>query len=889
MNESDPTASPCGDDSEYAGIDAVSGRIDETVFLRILYEFSSTLIRINTLDELVWHVVRQVVGKLGFEDCVIYQLDKEVNLLVQTAAIGEKNPEANVIVNRLKIPVGRGVTGRVAASGEPIVVGDAAAQADYIEDIVSRKSEICVPIFCDGELWGVIDSEDPRDNYYADHHLRFLKSVASLVGFKIQQIQLAEQLHNAEKTRAALFQIASISHVANDTKELLLLLQPVMAELMSVNIIKFGIYDKNSDCFSLRYSLDEGIAQAGLLNSPAEALSRSAARYLALRGQTLILNRTEFQHYIDQGYFNGRKHTPQLWMGIPFEVDENRVGIVVLESFSPTLRLSMRDTELLRDVGAGIGDALNHNSNVQACRKAEYTLAESEARLRGIIENAPFSIVLKDLEHRFLVVGSEYCRRHNVSPDDVLGKDESAIHPELYSKQIHEAEKSAIKSRKSIAFEALVPFSDGSEHSLLVTKFPILDDRGEVSGIGSISIDVTEQRRAEQQLLQAQKMETVGQLTGGIAHEFNNLLTVIIGGIEQAQEEASGEYQVSALEMAFRAAENGARLTQRLLAFSRTQFLAPKPTDINAVVLDTTKLISLALGSEIELEKILAGNLWYAMVDSCQLENALINIAMNSKHAMPMGGKLVFETKNVVLRDILVDEHNVIEAGDYVTITVSDAGSGMPDEIRRRVFEPFFTTKEVGKGSGLGLSMVLGFVSQSGGYVTVSSRLHEGTVVRLYLPRTDTRPRDEASKTDLHGLLKAGPEKILVVEDNSDVRMLLSRFLKNLGYDAVLVKDGLAAVVELERTDTPFDMLITDMVLPKGMDGRKIAARFLDLNGGGGVLYISGFTRDKSIRERRIDDRSDFLAKPFTQKDLALRIRRILDETTRLNTDKNRQ
>jgi signal transduction histidine kinase/CheY-like chemotaxis protein len=382
---------------------------------------------------------------------------------------------------------------------------------------------------------------------------------------------------------------------------------------------------------------------------------------------------------------------------------------------------------------------------------------------------------------------------------------------------------------------------------------------------------------AEERLRQSQKLEAVGQLTGGVAHDFNNLLTVIIGNLEIAQQNLSSwskeaeEYVRRAIANAMGGAQRATALTQRLLAFARRQPLAPTPINVNGLVLGLSEFIRRTLGEDVELEVVGSAGLWQVEADQAELEAAILNLVVNARDAMRGGGKLSVETSNAFLDEAYCRDYLDIKPGQYVLIAVTDTGRGMDKQTIDRAFEPFFTTKEAGQGTGLGLSQVYGFVKQSNGHVKIYSEPDEGTTVKIYLPRLlggapEPAPREpEAASGD------AG-ETVLVVEDDADVRAYVVEVLRRLGYRVLEAKDGPSALA----SDGPIDLLLTDVVLP-GMNGRQLSdamkARQPDLK----VLFMTGYSRNAIVHQGRLDPGVELIQKPLSQGVLAAKIRSILD------------
>jgi PAS domain S-box-containing protein len=386
-------------------------------------------------------------------------------------------------------------------------------------------------------------------------------------------------------------------------------------------------------------------------------------------------------------------------------------------------------------------------------------------------------------------------------------------------------------------------------------------------------------RQTEEALRQAQKMESVGQLTGGIAHDFNNLLQIVTGNLEILQRNlAEGAPRLRrAVENAMVGARRAATLTQRLLAFSRQQPLAPKTIDLNRLVGSMSELLHRTLGETIEVETVKAPGLWQVEVDPNQLENAILNLAINARDAMPAGGKLTIETSNTHLDRDYVARHAEVVAGQYAVISVSDTGVGMSDQVLQRAFEPFFTTKEVGKGTGLGLSMVYGFVKQSGGHVKVYSEPGEGTTVNIYLPRLFGAV-DEAVDDSLAPVLEGTREEtILVCEDDDDVRAYSVEALRELGYRVLEAHDGPSALRLLERQEGRVDLLFTDVVLPGKLTGAALAERARRSRPDLKVLFTTGYARNAIVHHGRLDPGIELITKPFAYVDLAARVRDVLD------------
>jgi signal transduction histidine kinase len=379
---------------------------------------------------------------------------------------------------------------------------------------------------------------------------------------------------------------------------------------------------------------------------------------------------------------------------------------------------------------------------------------------------------------------------------------------------------------------------------------------------------------ADVQLRQSQKMEAVGQLTGGVAHDLNNILTVITGTIEILAEAVAGQPELVAIaKMIEEAAARGGDLTQRLLAFARKQPLQPCEVDVNALVMEAAKLLRPTLGERIESHMKLAGDAWPALIDPGQLTNAILNLSLNARDAMAEGGALIIETSNVVLDEGYVRMNSDVAAGDYVMVAVTDTGHGIPAAILNKVFEPFFTTKDVDKGTGLGLSMVYGFVKQSNGHIKIYSEEGHGTTIRIYLPRAAGVADPAVAESP--PVLEGGRETILVVEDDNLVRTFVVSQIQSLGYLTLAAVNAAEALAVIDGPQA-IDLLFTDMIMPGSMNGRQLAAAALKQRASLRILYTSGYSNEAIIHHGQLDAGVLLLAKPYRKSDLARMIRTAL-------------
>jgi PAS domain S-box-containing protein len=509
-------------------------------------------------------------------------------------------------------------------------------------------------------------------------------------------------------------------------------------------------------------------------------------------------------------------------------------------------------------------------------RRAADELSSINARLKTLLDSSPLPIFSLDAAGRVATWNAAAERIFGYAAVDVIGRIFAAL-PENAGTAFETVHRRVMAGERVQDLQMRWVCRDGRTLDVAHSGAPVRDAGEHGRGAVYISEDVTERRKLERQLAQSQKMEAVGQLTGGVAHDFNNILTVITGTIEILAEGVADRPELAAItRLIDEAAARGAGLTRQLLAFARKQPLQPQETDINALMVEVASLLRPTLGEQIEIESMLEDAAWPALVDRSQLVTAVLNLAINARDAMPGGGKLTLETGNVTLDEAYAEQNPDLQPGSYVMIAVSDTGSGIPAALRDKVFEPFFTTKEVGKGTGLGLSMVYGFVKQSGGHVKIYSEEGVGTTIKLYLPRAaeEAKPVAEALPTAPRA---TGHESILVVEDDRMVRDYVVSQLRSLGYAATAASNAAEALRILDDGAAP-DLLFTDVIMPGGVDGRELADQARRRRPSLKVLFTSGYTETAIVHHGRLDPGVLLLAKPYRKVDLARMIRAALDD-----------
>lgn len=505
--------------------------------------------------------------------------------------------------------------------------------------------------------------------------------------------------------------------------------------------------------------------------------------------------------------------------------------------------------------------------------KANQALRESNNLLESLLDHLSPVIFVRDLQGRYILVNPAFERLFGFRREDVIGKTDYKLFPREVAELFRAGDQRALDCESAVEIEEQVTGLTG-QRTYLTIRAPLCDDSGRPYAVIGIAADITERKLLEEQLRHLQKMEAVGRLAGGIAHDFNNLLSIIVGYGELLGASLAGDPVKSGqLVQITKAAGQAATLTRKLLTFSRRQMTKHKPLDLNTLVSELEPMLRSVVGENIELEVQVAAEPYLIRSERDQVEQAILNLVLNARDAMPSGGKLTVTAERSVVDEPFARLHQPLKPGPYVLLTIRDTGCGMDPETCSHVFEPFFTTKEPGRGTGLGLATVYGTVQQAGGTITVESKPGMGSLFSIYLPHFAGSLAPEPEKSA--GLLKGGTETILVAEDEAGIRNLITQVLRLYGYTVLDAYDGREALALAETHPGKIDVLVTDLVMPK-MGGRELAQEIASVHPETRVLFISGYSERTATP---LPEGLEFLDKPFTPEALMRRLREMLDAT----------
>jgi len=672
-----------------------------------------------------------------------------------------------------------------------------------------------------------------------------------------------------ERKQAAQLQNAvyRISQAVDDTRsldDLYRAVHEIIQSVMPADNFYISLCDRKKSELAFPYFADERDTV-----SETRPFGTGMTEYVIRIGQPLLCTESIRRELIEKGEAEFVGEKPAVWLGIPLKIEQETIGVMAVQHYTEPTAYGTKELKMLEYVSAQVAKAIEK-------KRSEEALRESERKYRSIIENS--------LEGMYVIQNYvvRFCNRKFAemfgyeSPQAVIGRHiRDMTSPDTWDMVNREVQARESGGKSVSHYDFVARRKDGTEFEVEVLG-SLISYQGKPAIQGCMR-DISEQRQLEEQLRHAQKMEAVGRLAGGVAHDFNNLLMAIMGHADVAQMSLDANDPLSNdLTEIQNAAKRAADLTGQLLAFSRKQRLQPKILDLNIIIIKMEKMLRRIIGENIEFATVTGCDLWNVKVDPGQFEQVLANLMVNANDAMPKGGKLTIETKNVRVNGDYAQVQPGMTEGDYVMMKVVDTGIGMPEIVKARIFEPFFTTKEPGRGTGLGLSMVFGIVSQSGGYITVDSKVGAGSTFRIFLPRVvgETEAFTEIARPSE---MPTGSENILIVEDEAAVRALTVRTLKKLGYRVFDAQDGGEAFVMCQKLDPPVDLIITDLIMP-GVSGAEAVSRIRKLLPNVKVLYMSGYSPDTALKDGGLDPSIPFLRKPFHLFELAQKVREVLDK-----------
>jgi two-component system, cell cycle sensor histidine kinase and response regulator CckA len=668
----------------------------------------------------------------------------------------------------------------------------------------------------------------------------------------------------AEKLQSALYRIAEESSRAKNLDDLYPVLHGIVSELMYAKNFYIALYDPTKQTVRFPYFVDEA-EERPVGDMP---VGKGLTEYVLRTGKPLLFSPEAPDSRTQLGVFQPIGPASVDWLGVPLKKEGVAFGVLTVQSYTEKVRFTQAEVEILNFVSQQVANALER-------KRAEDALRESEMRNRSLVQSAVYGIYRSSVEDKFLDVNPAMVTMLGYDTmEDVLqlslGRD-VYVESEERGRLVQQYHKNQQISGVEVRWKR----RDGKAIIVRLSGRAMTDSEGKTVYFEMIAEDVTERRALEEQLRQSQKMEAVGRLAGGVAHDFNNLLTVIRGYSELILSQLGpGEPMQAEVEEVRKAADRAALLTQQLLAFSRKQVLAPKVLDLNTIVTNMDRLMRRLLGEDVNLITNLDGNLGRTKADPGQIEQVIMNLAVNARDAMAEGGTVTIETSNVMLDEFQSREF-AVTAGMYVLLCFSDTGHGMSAETRARVFEPFFTTKEQGKGTGLGLSTVYGIVKQSGGYIWVYSEPGLGTTFKVYLPMAAEQAERRATEVSPVEI-RRGSETILLVEDEDGVRTLIKQLLQRQGYTVIETRHGGEALLQCERYQSAIHLLLTDVVLTQ-MNGRELAQKLLPMRPEMKVLFMSGYSEEAIAQHGVLNPGTEFLQKPFTTEALIRKVREMLD------------
>jgi PAS domain S-box-containing protein len=669
----------------------------------------------------------------------------------------------------------------------------------------------------------------------------------------------------SESERQVITEIVHAVSLTDNLEDLLRRVHSALQSVLSAENCFVALYEPSTGVFNFPFFADRTQP-----TPPPQMVWRSCAAYVYRAGRPMLIPPQLFYELVEQEEVESSAKPPASWLGVPLRATAGTIGVLVVQNYERQNAYSQRDLEFLSSVGDQIAFAIER-------KRAEGRIRESEARLRVLIEQLPAVLWTVDKDLRFTSALGAGLARLGLRPNQIVG-----LSLQDYFETSDPTFVPFAAHRRAVAGEPVTFHVEWKNGSYACHVEPLRGADGTVLGAICMALDITDRKELEERFRQSQKMEAVGRLAGGIAHDFNNLLMVIQGYADLLAERLPGGDPLRrSAEQIQMASQRAASLTQQLLAFSRKQILAPKVLNVHTVVADMEKILRRLIGEDIQLETNTQKDLGLVKADRSQIEQVILNLAVNARDAMPGGGRITIETANVELDASFTRVPQVLAPGRYVMLAVTDSGTGMDAETQAHIFEPFFTTKEKGKGTGLGLATVYGIVKQSGGYVWVYSEPGHGATFKIYLPRIEEEGSGCAARepSETRSLPRGSSELVLLVEDEKGVRELAREYLETSGYRVIEAQDGHTALELAAAHAGSIDVLFTDVVMP-GIGGRELAERVAQIRPGIKILYMTGYTDRAIVHHGILETDAVLLQKPFTLGTLAAKLREILTAET---------